>query len=489
MIGSSSTLLGMTVCESGIHIAQVRAERTGPRQTKLAFLRIPQSPGGAGWDKPQELGRELRNYLRGLGFGASQAIVGMPGRWLLAQSKPIPPAGLNTAVGILRLGIEREYQADARDWVFDFQGEPSTSQKSSLLLCATPHARLSQVAQMLKEAGVTPKAVTSTLLSLARFTPAPNQADDAVLYLSHDGVELAVRNSAQVVLAERFSPIQPSPTQETRGAGGGSGGDSGGGSVGGADPVRLVTLAAQIKRALAGVPGAAEPRVMTIWNDGVVDAKTLDALTQLIPNARLGSASADLGVGDGPILPGPVALALSGLGRRKPGVDFLKSKLVVDTGSRAMRTRYIALGAGALVVIGAAWFGADWYQQSREVEDLKAQLDSMKSDVAAAQANVDRLSLARGWYDSRPGFLDGVRALTLAFPNGGQVWATSVSLRDDLKGTVVGRAKNERGVIELLDRLRAGKRFTEVKLLYLRQADRTTKSVSFALTFTFTGQE
>jgi len=66
---------------------------------------------------------------------------------------------------------------------------------------------------------------------------------------------------------------------------------------------------------------------------------------------------------------------------------------------------------------------------------------------------------------------------------------SSLAVRDDLSGTLAGKATGERNVLELLDRLRASKRFIDVKLLYLRQADRSSRTVAFALTFTYTGKE
>ena len=110
----------------------------------------------------------------------------------------------------------------------------------------------------------------------------------------------------------------------------------------------------------------------------------------------------------------------------------------------------------------------------------------MKADVAAARTNVAHFRLVRGWYESRPPMLDCLRALTMAFPNSGQVWTSSLSLRDDMTGTLTGKATDEKTVLDLMDHLKSSGPFASVQLQQLRQ---DTRGVSFSITFTFTGAE
>ncbi|NJL32070.1 MAG: hypothetical protein HC898_10855 [Phycisphaerales bacterium] len=62
------------------------------------------------------------------------------------------------------------------------------------------------------------------------------------------------------------------------------------------------------------------------------------------------------------------------------------------------------------------------------------------------------------------------------------MWVTSLVLRDDLSGTLAGKAVDESAAMNLVNGLRRGTSFEDVRLLYLRQTDRTSKVVSFALT-------
>ncbi len=81
----------------------------------------------------------------------------------------------------MRLAIEREYQADAREWAFDFAGKTSAKEKTSVLLAATPQQRLNQVMAVLEQAKVRVESITSTTLMLALANAKAAASSSAVL--------------------------------------------------------------------------------------------------------------------------------------------------------------------------------------------------------------------------------------------------------------------------------------------------------------------
>jgi len=58
-------------------------------------------------------------------------------------------------------------------------------------------------------------------------------------------------------------------------------------------------------------------------------------------------------------------------------------------------------------------------------------------------------------------------------------------VREDLRAVVSGKSRDEKTVLEVLDRLKQSKALADVKLLHLREAGGSSREVSFAIRFTF----
>ena len=144
---------------------------------------------------------------------------------------------------------------------------------------------------------------------------------------------------------------------------------------------------------------------------------------------------------------------------------------------------------GAVVLVAISFFVWDWYSAQRDVADLAAQLKVVQPRFDAAKASVDRTVLARGWYDRRPKFLDGLREVTLAFPAEGRIWASSIAVGEDMHITLLGKATDHAAVTDLMDRLSKNPKFADVKSLYSREVGGGTTDVSFAISLTFARPE
>src|SRR5471030_1413989 len=104
MFRAGQQILGIAIGEKTIHLAEVRgAAGAGGAggTTQVQRCATFAVPADAGWDKPQNLGRSLGEFLRQQGFSARHAAVGLPGRWVLLRSRPMPPAAPAAAAGIL----------------------------------------------------------------------------------------------------------------------------------------------------------------------------------------------------------------------------------------------------------------------------------------------------------------------------------------------------------------------------------------------------
>jgi hypothetical protein len=98
-------------------------------------------------------------------------------------------------------------------------------------------------------------------------------------------------------------------------------------------------------------------------------------------------------------------------------------------------------------------------------------------------------SLVLNWYESRPHPLDLLKRVTLGFPEEGVVWAISFSAAEGRKGTLSGKAVDQKSVLAVLDRLKADRSLSDVKLSDMREAGSGSKVVSFSLTFTYSAPE
>jgi hypothetical protein len=256
-------------------------------------------------------------------------------------------------------------------------------------------------------------------------------------------------------------------------------------------------LADELRRVIALLPGA-QPELtleLLIWNTCGLSAGSLRTLGERLPlAARICRYPSDLGIAEGPAAPAgefsaAAALALAGLQKQRLAVDFLHSRLVSRKRIALKGKVAWAAGMAAAVLIAGFFLLLDWQREHQEIEDLKGQLEIMQASVATAKDVVDKTGFARGWYDRRPGFLDCLRELTLAFPVEGRIWATSLAMGENMRVLLSGKATDEGAVLEVLDRLKGSPRFSDVKPLYIREVGGETKDVSFAISFRFVKAE
>ena len=108
-----------------------------------------------------------------------------------------------------------------------------------------------------------------------------------------------------------------------------------------------------------------------------------------------------------------------------------------------------------------------------------------------AEKVIRRTKLAMTWYDRRPEFLECVKQVTMAFPPDGKIWATRVTIQDpdEMNVILAGKAVSEAAVLDVLDRIKADPRMSQVKSLYLREAGRDGREVAFAMSFSFGGSD
>ncbi|MGQ9592820.1 MAG: PilN domain-containing protein, partial [Planctomycetota bacterium] len=171
-------------------------------------------------------------------------------------------------------------------------------------------------------------------------------------------------------------------------------------------------------------------------------------------------------------------------------VDFLRPRCAPPKERRITRRTLVIAACAAAIAGAVAYSLVDTERREASLAELKDRLLRMGPDVEEAESFVkNNKRLILGWYDARPRPLELLKRVTTAFPERGTVWATSLTLSESGKGTLSGKAADQKSVLAVLDRLKGDAAFTEVMLSDMREASGGAGGVSFALTFSSRGAE
>ena len=102
-------------------------------------------------------------------------------------------------------------------------------------------------------------------------------------------------------------------------------------------------------------------------------------------------------------------------------------------------------------------------------------------------AAIERTTFAQRWTTTEPQALALLHDVTLAFPEGGRIWATNLTLLPDGRVSLSGRATNDEAPLALLKRLRDSKKFSDVQLGGTQPAGRGSTETAFTINFRYPG--
>lgn len=470
----SAHFLGLVFGDRLIQAAEVARDGAVIRTAEYVF------PTEVSLETPEALGAGLREFLVGNRFTAPRAIAGLPARWLLTRSRELPPMSAALAGDAVRMGAERDLSTDLKDLVLDFAGEADLREARRVLLVAASREQMDRVEKTCRTAGLRLIAVTSTALTLARAA-GEGFRDGLFLSLSPGSAEVLVQRDGAPISLRHF-PIGLT----ARAAGSTDGG-----------PTGLDNLGNEIRRVLSLLPGSSEKGEI-LFSDGIGAGP--EALSSLGARLGLPARPAELPAGDaqGPEDDGrshapasaAVVLALGGARRDLVAIDFLHSRCMPLPKRRIGRKTLVPAALVAVLVFLGGALLVDLQWSEAELAGDKLRLADMAADIKEAEEFVkSNKSLVLGWYDARPHPLDLLRQVTLAFPEEGKVWAVSFSSIEGRKGTLSGKAVDQKSILTVLDRLKADPLLSDVMLSDMREAGGGQNFVSFALTFTYKAPE
>ena len=474
MIGRSTSFLGLAITDRAIACAEVSvagARRTVRRTATFAI------PSDVTLETPAPLGQALGAFLRQNRFNLSRAVVGISARWLIAVEKELPPADEAAAHAALRMQAERLAVSENGELVFEYAGRVEESAPSRVLLVGTQQQRLDRIVQMCDAAGLNVGAVTATGLVLANSLQKLSD-DSSIVVLNRGGAEMIWRAGGEPRMLRHVTL-----------------------TMNGHGTPPIAPLTAELRRAvaLARTNGQTAANDLLLLNGvglprdevrelgeklGVrVRPETgTDALgisRELSPDDSTATESTDQ-------YAPAMALALAAADPTLLPMDFRHSRLAPPQPKRLDRKAIWGIILGTIALLAIVSLYVSVHQRQNELEELNGLIAKSKDTTDSAQAMVDRVRFGRGYFDQRPAVLEGLRLVTLSFRDDEHIWVTSFTLRDNGKGQLIGKAADTKVILALRDRLQKNPRFTDVKLLDMRDADNRSREVTFSISFAFT---
>jgi hypothetical protein len=476
-----------------------RVERTGE------FL----FPDDAGWQDPQRLGKAFGQFLRQQHFGATRVVVGLPAKWLMAREVSVPPAAPAATADIVRLQAEREFSPDPAALGLDYMDALDAREARPVFLVGALRDRLNQVQAVAEAARIKLLAVTSSALAVSSATT-DSSAVGITLVLRPGSSDLVARTGGHFCVVRHVLVPESVPA---------------GAEV--APGALVAALETEVRRTLGTIArshtqdGVAE---LTIW-DGI--GLPADALRGMIaqlgigvkvrsqlPEVSLRRAQAGEAPASVRFVPA-TALGIAALNGHRPPIDLLHSRLEPPAEKLLGRRALLALGTAAAIGAAVLALAVGWQRAQATVAAQKQEYERLKPQIDVAQELVDKISLARDWYEDRPRLLDCLRELTQVTPADGRIWFTKVTIKPIivvenrpvatqpgktlpakappkklLSMALIGVATDEKPLLEMRDRLGKVKGVSDLKIsMTARNAVKVGREVGFSLNFIYVAPE
>ena len=472
MLGTR-TLLGLTVDEYGVMVAEVAARTGRPQVRRVDQWAFPEALDAG---SALELGQQLRQFLRTNHFTARHAVVGMPTKWIIAKEIVAPPATADALAGVLAIQAERAFSLNASELVFDYCGRASTAESSKIMLLAARRQIVDQIREMVTAAGLQVEAVTVSALAFDAVSSQNDGGRRYGLYAHPHYGEFWSRSAGRPETIKHISLAGTNGTPDDR----------------------AQRLIATLQRLVLLLPqqNQTPPYHVTVYDASSASQGVIDRLNEtLAPQITVQDGRAELmaaGFGsatgrDPNQSIAAAAVAIAGAAAAKPSVDFLNPRIGRPKTSSRKRLLGWAAGAAAACVLLVGAFIVDWHGTRADIATYTQQLEEMSDDIDAARSIVDRMVYARTWTSQRPVFLECLKQLTLAFPEAPTVWLTSLALTENDEGSLIGRAVNDVSIIEVQDSIKQNAMFSDVQMIHIRDVGRNSTEKEFAVKFKFRG--
>ncbi len=477
MLGTR-TILGLAVDEFGVVVAEVGVRSGRPEVRRVGQHLFAEKLGS---DNGKALGQTLRQFLRTNHFSLKDAVVGIPTKWVVAREITAPPANADAVAGMLGIQAERTFSLNSGELIFDYCGRTSTSASSKVLLLAARRQMVDQIKELAAAAGLHVQAVTVSALAMGKATSSDPLKQRYGVYTRPSYCELwsQLNGTPRSIKHLAMPSLNGTPDAHTQ----------------------WLTAAIQQEIMISSAQDQRPPYEVTIYDGASLGEGTIDRLNEqlgsqaTVTDGSVALASAGLRSAErvepsstvAATTVAAAAVAMTAVGTERPCVDFLNPRIGRQKASPRKRAVTWAVIAGVILLglIGVAIAG--WQSKRADIALYTEQLELIADDVSVARELKERLSYASSWTSQDPRFLECLRQLTLAFPESPSVWATSLAIGETSDGSLIGRALDEQSFYEVLNNIKGNAAFSDVKMMYLRDAGGSSREKAFAVTFKFQG--
>ncbi len=477
--------LGLAVQDGTILAAEVRSTGGRPAVSCAAAFTLP---AHADRSDTAAIGAALGEFLRAHRFSAKHAVIGLPLTWVITKEQTVPPAQEAALTNMLRIQAERAFSHDGKDLTIDFLASPGEETPRSVLLFAAVKEKVEEARTVAQAAGLTVDRITpsATTLSLASAA-GPGAQADFMLHVLPGSAELAISDDRRLRAVRHLTVAIPTPTPD-------------------APLLWTDTLMRELRRVIATETDGAtsyDTGRLVLWDGVGLPREAIDRLQEqlsltirenrdLSPLADVNGALPAMVDMDSASETGrfaaAVALARAAAEPELVAVDFLHSRLAPPRTSWFDKRLRLVAAASLAVAVAIGALAVEWHSASQAVSTLTEQLKEETPIVETAQTLIDKVTMADKWYEARPSPLECMLHVSRAFPDGGSIWATQLSVSDDTSGILSGKATDDRVILDVFKRLQESPAFAEVKLhggiRYPKRTDRDNY-LSFSISFRF----
>ncbi len=475
MVGTRH-ILGLAIDDAGVVATELRIQAGRPEVRRTGEFLWEQELTA---ENAKALGQRLHHFLREQGFSAKRAVVGLAAKWVLTKEVEAPPANPEVLAGMLSIQAERAFSLDADELIFDYCGKTSISAKSQILLLAVRRQMVSQIKEMAQAAGLRVQAITLSSLACSKALAEGGSASWYGLYARPNYCEFWAQQDGSPCVIKHV-PIARNGTP--------------GGYT------ELVSAAVNRLVLLSPLLGRTPPYPITTYDASGSSDELVEGLgRRLGPQITVSDGHTALR-SKGLSLPGhpketravaAAAVALTGVGPERPPVDFLDPRIGAHRKQAINRRRVLVWGGGiaGALVLSVGILLILWRTYAGDVAANQAWLKEKATEIKAAQELVDQAKYASSWDSVNPRFLEALKELTLAFPQEPTVWAKTLILNEDGKGSVSGSTTDQAYFVEVVEKMQKNSLFSDPRMTHIRGQGKDSRDDEFIITFTFRGMK
>jgi hypothetical protein len=406
---------------------------------------------------PELVGREIRNHLDAAGVRERYCVVGVPLKWVLTAQTELPDLPAADAASLLAMETERGFPCDVATLRLTQSACQLADGKQLVTMAGIPSGQLASLEQVLVAAKLRPVSFALGLQALQR--PADEKSDGVLaLQVGENQVSLQITSRGGVAAL--------------RGLEGAIENESG-------HPVLHPGLVSREARITLGqLPAEVHQSIkrIRIFGPRELAQQLADEMELRFEPAGLkvevvsAYAPGEFGVELPPAVSLSAAFSLAALPLtgQAPAFEFLPPKptLLQQLAAKYSSGRLQTIGAAAAVIL--LLVGSLFLVQQIQLHLLRSQWKAMQTKVNDLNGIQQLIQTYRPWFDDSYQDLSILRALTLAFPENGDLTAKTIDVRDGNVVSCNGTARDNTVLLNTQDQLRQTDGVSELKVQEIR---------------------